>query len=386
MKPLIRAISALLLLSMLASFVAACGGDDDDDDPTATSATGAATATTGAATATTGAATATTGASPETDASPTAESTGELTEVTVGFIPVLIYGPLMLAQDKGYFEQHGLDVQFENLPGGSDMVVLTANGDFDIGVGGAGPAYFNAVERGLDLKIIAPLHFERDPQATPLMVSKERFDSGELTSAGDLEGLKVSVNARGATEYWLDTALRTDGLTIEDIDLQQLPFPDVPAALESGALDGGMLGEPVATLAEQQGIAVRLDVDFPADFQPTFVWVNPDFAADEPDLVTGFAAGMMQGCRDLWADDWDSDENLAIINGYTNVDAALIREASRTWCEPNGTINVDDLATLQEFFGDRGLLEYDDLLDIESLIDRSYVEAALKEIGESDLK
>lgn len=371
MRPLIRAISALLLLSMLALLVAACGGGDDDE-PTATSAAGASTATTSA--------------SPVTDGSPTAGQTAELTEVTVGFIPVLIYGPLMMAQDKGYFNDHGLDVQFENLPGGSDMVVLTANGDFDIGVGGAGPAYFNAVQRGLDLKIIAPLHFEREPQATPLMVSKERFDNGELTSVEDLEGLKVSVNARGATEYWLDTALRTGGLTIDDIDLQQLPFPDVPAALDSGALDGAMLGEPLATMAEQQGIAVRLDVDFPADFQPTFVWVNPDFAAEEPDLVTGFVAGMMQGCRDLWADDWDSDENLAIINSYTNVNAALIRESSRTWCEPNGKINVDDLDTLQSFFGDRGLLEYDEPLDIESIIDTSYVDAALEEIGVSDLK
>ncbi len=194
MKPLIRAFTALLLLSMLASFVAACGGDDDDEDPTATSATGATTATTSA--------------SPESDASPTTDAASELTEVTVGFVPVLVYAPLMIAQDKGYFEGQGLDVQLESLPGGSDMVVLTANGDFDIGVGGAGPAYFNAAERGLNLKIVAPLHFERDPQATPLMVSKERFDSGELTSAADLEGLKVSVNARGATEYWLDTAMR----------------------------------------------------------------------------------------------------------------------------------------------------------------------------------
>ena len=371
MRSLTRAMTALLLLSMLATFVAACGGDDDDDDPTATSAAGEATATTAA--------------SPEADSSPTTGSTEDLTEVTVGFVPAMVYAPLMMAKDKGHFAAHGLDVQFENLPGGSDMVVLTANGDFDIGVGGAGPAYFNAIERGVDLKIIAPLHFEREPQATPLMVSKERFDSGELTSVEDLEGLKVSVNARGATEYWLDTALRTGGLTIDDIDLQQLPFPDVPAALESGALDGAMLGEPLATLAEQQGIAVRLDVDFPADFQPTFVWANPDFAAEEPDLVTGFVAGMIEGCRELWADDWNSDENLAIINSYTNVEPELIREASRTWCEPNGTINADDLDTLQSFFGDRGLLEYDEPIDVETIIDRSYVEAALEEIGTSDL-
>jgi NitT/TauT family transport system substrate-binding protein len=370
MKPLTRAISSLLVLVMLGAIVAACGSDDDDDDPTATSATGAAT----------------TAASPDTSASPTTEAAGELTQVTVGYVPALVYAPVMIAKDKGYWEQHGLDVQLEALPGGADMVILTANGDFDIGVGGAGPAYFNAIDRGLDLKIFAPLHFERDPQATPLMVSKERYDSGELTSAGDLEGLKVSVNARGATEYWLYTALQTDGLTIEDVDLQQLSFPDVPAALESGALDGAMLGEPVATLAEQQGIAVRLDVDFPADFQPTFAWANPDFAADNPELVTGFAAGLMQGCRDLWADDWDSDENLAILNSYTNVDPELIREASRTWCHPNGTVNIDNLETLQEFFGDRGLLEYDEPIDITTIVDMSYVDAALEEIGEFEFE
>jgi NitT/TauT family transport system substrate-binding protein len=368
MRSLYRSLSALLVLAVIASFVAACGDDDDDSTPTAASS----------------AATATTAASPAAAGSPT--EAAELTDVTVGFIPVLIYGPLMMAKDKGYFEEHGLDVQFENLPGGSDMVILTANGDFDIGVGGAGPAYFNAVARGIDLKIIGPLHFEREPQATPLMVSKERFDSGELTTVADLEGLKVSVNARGATEYWLDTALRTGGLTIEDIDLQQLPFPDVPAALESGALDAAMLGEPLATMAEQQGIAVRLDADFPAEFQPTFVWVNPEFAADQPELVTGFMAGMIQGCRDLWGDDWDSDENLAIINSYTNVDVTLIREASRTWCEPNGEIKADDLATLQTFFMERGLLEYDEPLDVESLIDRTYVNEALETIGTSDLR
>jgi NitT/TauT family transport system substrate-binding protein len=308
----------------------------------------------------------------------------ELTEVVVGHVPVLVFGPVLLAKEKGYFEDQGLDVRLEALAGGSDMVVLTANGNYDIGMGGTGPAYFNATQRGISLKIIGPLHFERDPQATPLMVSKERFDSGELTSIADLRGKKVSVNARGATEYWLDTALRTGGLTIADIDLQTLSFPDVPAALESGALDAAMLGEPLATQAERNGIAVRLTSDFPENFQPTFIWVNPDFALDHPDLTTGFMAGMMLGCRDLWGDDWDSDENLSILNKYTNVPADLIREAARTYCEPNGEINIEDLATLQQFFADRGLLEYTELLAVEDLIDRSFADAAREEVGRFD--
>ncbi len=370
MKNLLRTSApvVLVLLLLLTSLLAACGGGDDDSTPTspASDATAKATAS----------------ASPEAGASPV---TQELTPVTVGYIQALIYGPVMIANDKGYFAEHGLDVSLEPAAGGSDLVVLTANGDYDIGIGGTGPAFFNAVDQGIDLTIISPLHFEREPQATPLMVSRERYDSGEITSVEDLAGKKVSVNAPGATEYWLQTALGTGGLTIADIDLQYLPFPDVPAALDSGALDGAMLGEPFATLAEQEGLAVRLDADFPENFQPTFVWVNPSFAEENPDLTTGFMAGMMQGCRDLWGDDWNSDENVAILNNYTNVPAELIREASRTFCEPNGEINEDDLGTLQTFFAERGLLEYDEPIDVSTLIDRSFTERALEEIGRVEL-
>lgn len=361
-------ILLVVLMFLLSTLLAACGGDDEETEPTQSSSN----ATVSSSPA----------ASPDAAARP---GNGELTPVTVGYIQALIYGPVMIANDKGYFEDYGLDVTLEPAAGGSDMVVLTANGDYDIGIGGTGPAFFNAANQGIDLTIISPLHFEREPQATPLMVSRERFDSGEITSVEDLAGKKVSVNSPGATEYWLQTALGTGGLTIEDIDLQYLPFPDVPAAIESGALDGAMLGEPFATQAEQQGLAVRLEANFPENFQPTFVWVNPDFAEDQPDLTSGFLAGMMQGCRDLWADDWNSDENVSILNRYTNVPTNLIREASRTYCEPNGEINEDDLATLQEFFAERGLLEYDEPLDVATLIDRSYAETALETIGRVDL-
>ena len=346
-----RLALVLMMLALILPILAACGGDDDDDDaedPTATTA-------------------------------PSGEV--ELTHMHIGYVPVLIFGPAMLAHDKGYFEAEGIDSELVPLAGGADMVTLTATGEFDIGIGGAGPAFFNAINRGVELTVIAPLHFERTPQATPLMVSKERFDSGELDSVEKLEGLKVSVNARGATEYWLDQALRTGGLTIEDIDLQEVGFGDVSAALESGAIDAAMLGEPLATLAEQQGIAVRLANDFISDFQPTFVYVNPDFAEENPEVITGFVAGFLQGCRDLSGDDWANEENLNLLNGQTGVDVDLIAESSRTYCEPDGEIDTDDLQTLQEFFADRGLLEYDEMMDVESFIDTSYVEQALEEIG-----
>ena len=348
----LRFILLFMLIALVIPILAACGGNDDDDD-----------------------------IDEDATATQLAFEQIDLTRVQIGFVPVLIFGPVMLAHDKDYFQAQGIDSELQSLAGGADMVTLTANGDFDFGVGGAGPAFFNAINRGIELTVIAPLHFERTPQATPLMVSKERFDSGELDSIEKLEGKRVSVNARGATEYWLDQALRTGGLTIDDIDLQEIGFGDVPAALASGAIDAAMLGEPLATQAEQDGVAVRLADDFISDFQPTFVYVNPNFAEENPELVTGFVAGFLQGCRDLTVDDWASQENLGFLNRQTRVPVDLIEASSRTYCEPNGEIDAGDLQTLQEFFADRGLLDYDELMDVESFIDRSYVEQALEEIG-----
>ena len=194
---------------------------------------------------------------------------GELKKVKMGYVPVSIFAPVFVAKEKGYFAEQGLDVTLEPFPGGSDPVVLTASGQLDLGIGGAGPAFWNAIAQGLPIKVIAPGHAEGNPVATPLMISKEDCESGAISSVADLKGKKVSVNARGATEYWLSQALGTAGLTLDDIDLQTLAFPDAVAALASGAVDAAMVGEPLATKAEQDGIAVRLATDFPGPGHPT---------------------------------------------------------------------------------------------------------------------
>ncbi|MGH2558012.1 MAG: ABC transporter substrate-binding protein [Thermomicrobiales bacterium] len=308
--------------------------------------------------------------------------TGELTEVTMGYVPVSIFAPVFVALEKGYYAEQGLDVSLEPLPGGSDMVVLTASEEFDAGIGGAGPAFWNAVEQGLPLTVIAPGHMEGNPVATPLMISKEDCESGEISSVADLDGKKVSVNARGATEYWLAEALGTAGLTLDDIDLHVLPFPDAVVALQSGAIDAAMVGEPLATLAEQDDIAVRLLSDFPVqEIQPTLIYANESFLNDNPGAAAGLVTAYLKACRDLTGAGFKDPANLAIIEQYTQVPAALVASAVQPVYAVDGEIDVDGLNKLQQFFRERGQLEYDEDLDPAGFIDTSYVDAALDELG-----
>ncbi|HEY7034484.1 MAG TPA: ABC transporter substrate-binding protein [Thermomicrobiales bacterium] len=308
--------------------------------------------------------------------------TSNLKKVKMGYVPVSIFAPVFVAKEKGYFAEQGLDVDLEPFPGGSDPVVLTASGQLDLGIGGAGPAFWNAIAQGLPIKLIAPGHAEGNPVATPLMISKASCESGAIASVADLKGKKVSVNARGATEYWLSQALSTGGLTLDDIDLQTLAFPDAVAALQSGAVDAAMVGEPLATKAEQDGIAVRLATDFPVqDVQPTVIFANEDFLKNNPEAATGLVTAYLKASRDLTGDGFLDPTNLAIIEQYTKVPAALIAASVKPVYAVDGQINFDGLAKLQTFFRERGLLEYDKDLDPKQIADTQYVDAALAKLG-----
>ncbi len=308
--------------------------------------------------------------------------TGELTEIKVGFVPVTVFAPIFVAKDLGYYAEEGLDVQLEPFPGGSDPVVLTASGELDAAFIGVGPAFWNGAAQDLPMKIIAPGHAEGDPVATPLMISKKSCEEGTIASVADLEGKKVSVNARGATEYWLNAALATGGLTIDDIQLEVLPFPDAVAALESGAVDAAMVGEPLATQAEQDGLAVRLSTNFPVqDIQPTAIIGNEQWMADNPEQAEAFVTGYMRASKLLAEGGLDDPAVQAIIEEYTGVPAALVASSVHPVFSADGFIAFEGLGKLQTFFRDRDQLEYDTDIDPYSLADETFVMAAMAELN-----
>ncbi len=228
----------------------------------------------------------------------------EVKDVTVGYIPILIDAPFFVGIDKGYFEAEGINIKLERLAGGADMLVQTAAGNFDIGSGGIGAAVFNAASAAIEAKqpvpfeIVAPLHSEKSPVTTPLVVSKARYDSGEITRVSDLKGKKVSINAKGAsTEYWLYRALKSGGLKYSDINLQTVGFGDVAAALENKSIDGAMLGEPLATLGEDKGLVKVLAEDFVDGDQPTGVVLEPLLGGEEPGTGSRLPPRVPQGGR-----------------------------------------------------------------------------------------
>jgi NitT/TauT family transport system substrate-binding protein len=299
--------------------------------------------------------------------------------VRLGYVPVMIYAPLYVGIERGYFAAEGIKVESTPIQGGSEAVVQLAAGNFDAALGGAGAGLFNAASRGVKFTIVAPMHSERAPLTTPLVISAKR--ANEIKSVADLKGKKVAINATGAaTEYWLAEALKKAGLKISDVQLTTVGFQQVPAALESGSLDAAMLGEPLATINKDKGVVSVLADDFIDGFFATYLYMGDKLLTEKPEVAQGFLRAYLRACRDLQGK-YMTPEIAAIIEKYTKVPAAVVLRASPAQYNPDGVVPVENLKTLQDYFMSRGLLEYKQPLDVASFVNTSLAADAAKSLN-----
>jgi len=301
--------------------------------------------------------------------------------VKLGYIPVVIYAPLYVGIERGYFAAEGVDVQLIPVPAGAgDSIIQLQAGNFDAAATGAGATYWNAAHQGGAFRIVAPLHTERPPISSPLVISADR--AAEIKTVADLKGKKIAVNNKGsAIEYWVYSALKKAGLNMNDVTIVNMPFPQMPQALQNRAIDAAVITDPLATQAKEQGLVSFLADDYIDGVTVTYVFFGERLLKDRPQVAEAFIRAYIKAARDLQGDGWLNKDVAAMIEKYTKVPADLVLRMNRPYFDPNATISVENLKDLQTYFLGRGLLEYTDPLDISSLIDTSLVEKALKALG-----
>lgn len=305
-------------------------------------------------------------------------TTATLETVRVGYLPVIIYAPLYVGIERGYFADEGITFDLQPIRSGNDAVVQLAANNFDVAMGGANVGLFNAVNRGLEFRLVAGMHGEEPPIATPLIISANRTD--ELQTVADLAGKRVAVHAFGAAiEYWLNEALAQGGLTMDDIQLEEVRFPDMPVALENGAIDAAVLTEPLVTISADKGLVAVLSDDYIDGFYASYVYMNNEWLTANPERARKFLRGYLRAVRDLQGD-YMTDDIAAAIAKYTDVPVPVLMRIATPIFDPDGAIPVGDLETLQRFYQARGQLEYDELIDVRTFIDTELTAAVAAEL------
>ena len=311
--------------------------------------------------------------------------------VTVGATSSTSDAPIYIADKKGYFQAEGLQVKVTNFRSAADMVAPLGAGQMQAGAGSASAGLYNAVARGIRIKIVADKASSPPGYGgTKILVRKDHVDSGRYRELKDLKGMKFAMNAPGVSNTsTLNTLLKSVGLSYSAVETVDLPLPDHVAALKNKSVDASASVEPAPALAIRSGDAVLIksDDEILPNHQIAVLLYSEEFALRQADAARRFMRAYIRAVRfyndalkNGRLDGPAADEVIAILSEATPIKSREIYKLiTPTGMNPDGRVNKASLIYDLAFYMEQGLIK--GVVNLDDVIDGSFVEAALKELG-----
>jgi ABC-type nitrate/sulfonate/bicarbonate transport system substrate-binding protein len=320
------------------------------------------------------------------------ETQGNLEKFTFGLAvdSMVQQYPYHIAKELGFYAEEGLDVEFQDLGGSSNVVQQIIAGNVNAGSPSPG-ALLNAVAQGNDLRQVFSHQFKSVfTLATPA-------DSGVKTVA-DLKGKTVGVSDMSGGEIPIVRAVLREAGLQEGVTVQLLPVGE-GSALTVNAIQNGQIQAYSSNLfdvAAVEAAGIDMNVILPdsvANFPGNGVVVTAEVLEENREQIVGFLRALAKAIVWSEAHPQEAFEIAARLSPEQFEDEALAKaswEAAQTLKErpdalkdtPLGTHYMPGVETYHSFLRqgseEEGALSKD--VDLNTLMDTSL----LAEVNEFD--
>ena len=182
----------------------------------------------------------------------------EKTSIVVGAVPAADTAGLYIAQQQGFFADAGLHVTIKPIVSAEDAISTQLAGGFDVTLGNYVSYIAADAEQHADLRIIAEGSVIQPGNQEIVTPAGSR-----ITTLAGLRGATLAVNVRNNIgTILIGEVLQEDGLSLPDVRLVPIPFPQMIAALGDHKVQAAWLPEPFLSAAgEQIGAQEVTDLD-----------------------------------------------------------------------------------------------------------------------------
>ncbi len=242
------------------------------------------------------------------------QQTAALPKVTIGMVTFPGYAPLYVAKEKGFFE--GIDVELTRIESIGDIRAAMRSGDINM--------YAATYDIYQSTKDVAPTGVGF------LVVDESHGADGVATAADinsiqDLRGKKVGAEPGFPPYLVLQYLLDKEGMTLNDLDFQDMPTTDAGNAFAAGKLDAAGIYEPAlsASVKARSGAKVfASSADIP-DLVQDLIFADEKLAKEYPQALEKVAAGYFKALEYI---NTNPDDAYAIMANAFNVSVAEMKD------------------------------------------------------------
>lgn len=267
------------------------------------------------------------------------KSTYASEKVGISVIKALMNVPTAVEQELNLFQKHfGEDVtlSFPELYAGFRQAQAMAAGQIRFANCMGSTSLLVAASGGLDVKILSV--YSRSPRAFMILTKADG-----VTSVSDLKGKKIGGPRGTVLHLLLASALEKAGLSMEDVDLIDMPNDKAVSALFSGNLDAALATGPAAIGGMNRGARSLVDGEGLIGGL-ALVAVDGKTARERPDLIESFIKAHSEAVEVI---NTDSKWAWGLLSKDSAISNELI-EASMELYDFSPTITAEDLEKLEE--------------------------------------
>lgn len=241
--------------------------------------------------------------------------------------------PVILAQELGLFEKHGVPVTLIPLENYSDLMSLFLSGQADISL----PTWIEAITMN-----------DRKPGYFKVILAYDYSDGAdhvicvpEIQTIAGLRGKRIGVTPRTFGEMFVREMLAREGLTINDVTLVDLGPEQIVSNLPD-KIDAGYTWEPYTSQALKQGYNVLFDSRSTPGLLADTIIARTDIVRNHPQSVQAFVDAWFEALAYWQANPAQAAAIIARLTEQQPEDISLegihmyTREENRQIFDPNG--------------------------------------------------
>lgn len=311
--------------------------------------------------------------------------------IRVGLLKLSTSAPLFIAQERGYFKDEGLNVEFKWFGAAQPIAVAVAAREVEVGATGLTAGLYNLFGGGVKMYIVADKG--REAPGFPLngfIVRKALYDQG-VRSLKDLKGKKIGLTQVGSTfHYQVGKLLEAEGMSLKDVEVAPLrTMTGVLEAMQGGGIDAAMLPQPFPGAAEAKGIghvlfwagdrmkhqiatifyseAFREDKDRALRFMKAYVRASRAYS----DAVLRRQGGKPVRGRPY-------EQVLDLVAKYTEQPREAVA-VGLPYQDRDGKLLAEDIPVQIKWFAEQKMI--DKPMDVKDIVDFTFQEQAVRALG-----